>query len=170
MFEQVQKIVQTLQRLIRSKDSSVKPSSNDFQGDLSKLAAELHHNLGCICTEVNDPAGALTHFSAFNEMMAAEINEVKARQDKRLSISWNELGNAHMLNQHWREAEECFNASLKTMQAVEGVQKTDMSFPLVNLGLAYWFTARNEQAVSTLSEGLHDRELAFGPNDTQSFM
>ena len=64
---------------------------------LDSLLAEIHHNCGCVSTETNDPKGTLANFKTFNELMMQEIGDGAQGKDKRLAISWNELGNAYML-------------------------------------------------------------------------
>ncbi len=137
---------------------------------LNFILAEIHHNSGCIGTETNDPANTLKHFQTFNQMMIEEIDEVQQRTDKRLAISWNELGNAYMMNKMYKKGEECFLTSMSTMKRLENFSRTDMSFPFVNLGLAYWLMALLDEAMDTLLEGLRDREAAYGPDDNKSFM
>lgn len=102
--------------------------------------------------------------------MVQAIGDGAQGKDKRLAISWNELGNAHMLNGMWEKGEECFKRSISIMQHVENFKWTDVSFPFVNLGLAYWLTDRLEKATETLMEGLRYREAAHGVDDKESFM
>ncbi|KAL8731034.1 MAG: hypothetical protein Q9166_003685 [cf. Caloplaca sp. 2 TL-2023] len=139
-------------------------------GDLKALLAEIHHNLGCIGTETNDPIGTLKNFQTFNELMNNEFGDGTQGKDKRLAISWNELGNAYMLNGLWAKGEESFKKSMQTMQRVDGFQNIDNSFALVNLGLAYWLTDRLQEAVDVLMEGLKHREALYGPDDRESFI
>lgn len=56
------------------------------------------------------------------------------------------------------------------IQIALSIKRTDVSFPLVNLGLAYWFTNQLEEASKTLLEGLRHREDAYGVDDKESFM
>ena len=56
------------------------------------------------------------------------------------------------------------------MKRVDGFNNTDMSFPFVNLGLAYWLTGRFDKAMEVLTEGLSHREAAHGRDDKESFM
>lgn len=137
---------------------------------LDQILAEIHHNSGCIGTETNDPAGTLKHFKIFNGMMMDEIGDGPQGQDMRLAISWNELGNAYMMNAMWEKGEECFKRSMDTMKRVDNWSWTDMSFPFVNLGLAYWLMGRLDEATVTLMEGLGHREAAYGFDDRESFM
>lgn len=137
---------------------------------LDSLLAEIHHNFGCVGTETNDPEGTLAHFQIFNELMMQEIGDGAQGKDKRLAISWNELGNAYMLNGMWDKGEKAFKRSISTMQRVGNFKWTDVSFPFVNLGLAYWLTDRLDKATETLLEGLGHREAVYGVNDKESFM
>ncbi len=149
-------------------------NSSDLKRDdtkqLDSLLAEIHHNFGCVGTETNDPKCCLVHFERFNELMMQEIGDDVQGNDKRLAISWNELGNAYMLNGMWAKGEESFKRSISTMQRVDNFKWTDVSFPLVNLGLAYWLTDRSEKAIEILIEGLGHREAVYGIDDKESFM
>ena len=102
--------------------------------------------------------------------MTQEIGDGAQGKDKRLAISWNELGNAYMLNGLWDKGERSFKRSISTMQRVDNFKWTDVSFPFVNLGLAYWLTDRLEKATETLLEGLGHREAVYGVDDKESFM
>ena len=143
--------------------SKVKPQ-------LEATIAEIHHNLGCIGTETNQPQYTLKHFTIFNEMMVQESGSTVRGKDNRLYISWNELGNAFMLNKNWSKGEECFKTSIESARLLPNYQPTDISFPMVNLGLAYWLMGRSDEALSTLTEGLAHREAVYGADDTESFM
>ena len=136
---------------------------------LDATLAETHHSLGCAGTETNDPASALKHFQAFTDLVVSKPSEVEP-EDIKVSIAWNELGNAWMLNKSWFQGEECFQRSIKAAKARADFDPTDISFPMVNLGLAFWFTGRLEEASAVLQEGLGHREAKFGKDDKTSFM
>ncbi|KAL8708966.1 MAG: hypothetical protein Q9225_007520 [Loekoesia sp. 1 TL-2023] len=169
IFASAQTIAEKLQSSISEPHG---PADDRTQAtkDLKALLAEIHHNLGCIGTETNDPSATLQHFQTFNELMMNEIGNGAQGKDKRLAISWNELGNAYMLNGLWEKGEESFKKSMETMQRVDGFQNIDNSFARVNLGLAYWLTDRLQDAIDVLLEGLRHREVLYGPDDRESFM
>jgi tetratricopeptide (TPR) repeat protein len=146
------------------------PVTPKFAEKVDAVLTEIHHNSGCVATETNAPAEALNHFKIFNEMMLKEAEDDIEGKDKRLAISWNELGNAYMMNKMWEKGEECFLQSKRTLQRLVDFSRVLMSFPLVNLGLAYWLMGRLDDAVDVLLEGLRDREAAYGLNDQESFM
>ncbi|RYN79041.1 hypothetical protein AA0117_g4103 [Alternaria alternata] len=139
---------------------------------LSKLnysLLEIAHNRGCIALEINEPSDALQYLTMFNQEMVKESLK-KNPEDMRLAISWNELGNAHMLNRDWKKGEECFLKSIEEMRKYHKFGETMISLPLANLGLAYWLQGNNELASSTLKKGLKDREDEFGKEDRVSFI
>lgn len=142
----------------------------DILGQLNKIISESHHNLGCIGTETNQSEFTLLHFKIFNEMMLQEIDESLQKIDNRVAISWNELGNAYMMSKMWLDGERCFKQCLSAAHEMINFAPADFSFPYVNLGLAFWLTDRQDQAMETLLEGLHYREAVFGRDDKQSFM
>ena len=148
-------------------------SSENDQGYLKEVEAtlaEIHHNLGCVGTETNDPEGTLKNFEAFKNIVLEEAQVSSAPATLRVSIAWNELGNAWMLNKDWKKGEECFLESIRTAKEVPDHDRTDMSFPMVNLGLARWFAGRVDEAAEVIQEGLTDRRNRFGENDKDSFM
>lgn len=151
-------------------ESSAAPDAPGLLCQLDAILAELHHNLGCIGTETNDPASTLRHFKIFNKMMIAQTGSRINGKDRRLAISWNELGNAYMMNKMWRDGERCFRNSIKSSRLHREFRPTDTSFPYVNLGLAYWFMGRYDDAMEHLLLGLRHREDAHGVNDNHSFM
>lgn len=68
----------------------------------------------------------------------------------RLAISWNELGNAYMLNDNWATGEECFLKSIEEMRRLRDYNKTTISLPIANLGLSYWRQNKLETAAGVL--------------------
>ncbi|KIX10281.1 uncharacterized protein Z518_01363 [Rhinocladiella mackenziei CBS 650.93] len=147
--------------------------ASDEPGILSQLnysLNEIHHNRGCIDLETNDPVNALKYLKLFNEKMIKELGRKPSRNDMRLAISWNELGNAYMLNRNWPKGEECFLKSIEEMKQLRDFQPTMISLPLANLGLAYWLQGKLEDAVETLTKGLEDRQKALGLDDRDSFI
>jgi len=137
---------------------------------LDSILAEIQHNRGCIATEINDPHDALNYHKSFNAMMVREMGTSTSGNDMRLAISWNELGNAYMLNDDWWKGEECFQKSIDLMRQLDQFEKVSISLPVVNLGLAYWLQGRHEEANDVLVEGLKNREDAFGAEDRVSFI
>jgi tetratricopeptide (TPR) repeat protein len=103
-------------------------------------------------------------------MMVQKSGHPTKGQDNWLCISWNELGNAYMMNKSWSEGEDCFHKSIESAQQLPDYKPTDASFPYVNLGLAYWLTGRHDEALKTLLEGIGYREAAYGVDDRESFM
>lgn len=150
--------------------SPLEPQKALSKAQIDPILAEIHHNRGCICTETNQPAAALKHHGIFNAMMVAELGDGPYGADMRLAISWNQYGNAKMINKLWRDGEDCFLKSISTMEGVEGFTKDLNSFAKVNLGLAYWLTDRPEDAENILVQGLEDRRDVLGPNDRHSFI
>ncbi|KAI4691306.1 uncharacterized protein J4E84_003597 [Alternaria hordeiaustralica] len=136
---------------------------------LNYSLTEIAHNRGCIALEINEPTDALQYHTMFNEEMVKESLKSDT-EDMRLAISWNELGNAHMLNRDWKRGEECFLKSIEEMRKYRKFSETMISLPLANLGLAYWLQGNNELASRTLKKGLRDRENEFGKEDRVSFI
>lgn len=151
-------------------ESSTAPAAPELLRQLDAILAELHHNLGCIGTETNDPASTLKHFKIFNEMMIAQTGSSINGKDQRLAVSWNELGNAYMMNKMWQDGERCFKNSIESSRLLKEFHPTDTSFPYVNLGLAYWLMDQYDDAMEHLLLGLRHREDAYGVDDNHSFM
>lgn len=139
-----------------------------LEHQLSLLLGEIHYNSGCIATETNKPKDALSHFEVLNQMMCEELGPDST--DIRLAISWNELGNGRMMNKQWESAIICFEKSIEIQKKQPDFTKTSLSFPLVNLGFAYWILGQLEQAEKVCQEALLDRQEAYGIDDGKSFM
>ena len=169
MFASAQAIAERLETDLSNEQYIILDRTKAIK-EVNSLIAEIHHNFGCIGTETNDPSSTLKHFQIFNEMMMRETGNETRRKDKRLAISWNELGNAYMLNGMWKKGEESFKRSINIMQQVDGSKNIDNSFAAVNLGLAYWLTGRYDDAFNIMMEGLGHREVLYGPDDKESFM
>lgn len=134
------------------------------------LLAEIHHNIGCIGTETNDPDSSLKHFSAFKDTVLKQASRPGADAEKlRVPIAWNELGNAWMMKKEWKQAEECFRESIRVATRQEQ-DPCNMSFPMVNLGLARLMLGQYEDASEVLSKGLKAREDRYGKDDDVSFV
>ena len=145
-------------------------SDEDQQVQLDTLLGEIHHNLGCVGTETNEPEKTLRHFQQFKDIISRQQENDQEHHKLPLSIAWNELGNAWMLNGEWTKGEDCFKNSIQIAKAVDAEDATNRSFPMVNLGLALWMTHRYDEAAQVILEGLRDRELSFGKDDRESFM
>ena len=102
--------------------------------------------------------------------MRKEIDPHYVNTDPRLAISWNELGNAHMMNSSWDEARTCYSSSISAFNRISKSQKTTLSLPSINLALSHWISDRYQEAKIILTEVLEDREREFGKDDTESFM
>lgn len=129
--------------------------------------AEITHNRGCIVTETNQAELAFRYFESFNVQMTKEFEARPelVKTDMRLAISWNELGNAHMLNKQWVQGEKCFQCSIATMRLLNNFVKSHISLPIVNMGLSCWLQGRHSEALEILMQGLKAREDAFGVDD-----
>lgn len=167
-----QPILEFAQGLCESLKStfSISAVANPLVEEIDATLAELHHNLGCIGTETNQPLLTLKHFQIFNSMMIEKSGSETQGIDHWLHISWNELGNAYMMNKEWAEGEKAFRTSIASARLQPGFQLTDASFPYVNLGLALWCREQHQEANEVLLEGLHAREQKFGKDDKNSFM
>lgn len=171
-----QELCEHWQEKLGGKDpSKTVNQSQDVQASLDLLrdtVAEIVHNKGCISTEINAPESAFEQFSLFNDMMRQDFQSHSGRErsDMRLAISWNELGNAHMLKTEWEEGEKCFLRSIESMEKLTNFQATDLCLPLVNLGLSYWLQGRVHEAIETLDRGLSIRKQTLGDSDLGSFV
>jgi hypothetical protein len=134
------------------------------------LSGEISHDLGCIATETNQPAAALTNFQAFNRLMIDFSGGNPQSKDMGLAVSWNELGNAHMMAEDWTLGEECFLKSMEELKQLDDYKPVDSSFPAINLSFSYWLQGRLEEAEKTLCDILAIRESVYGLNDRESFM
>ena len=151
-------------------DPACLPNEPESLAKLNYSLSEINHNRGCIALEINEPVSALTYHKLFNEMMIKELAGKTSHNDMRLAISWNELGNAYMLNKEWQRGLDCFLTSIEEMKRLNNFKPTMISLPLANVGLAYWLQGEYVKAETILSDGLQARKLEFGADDRISFM
>jgi tetratricopeptide (TPR) repeat protein len=137
---------------------------------LNYSLAEILHNRGCIALEINEPSDALYYHRLFNDRMVKQLSGEAGEKDMRLAISWNELGNAYMLNDNWVTGEDCFLKSIEEMRRLRDYNKTTISLPLANLGLSYWLQNKLETAARVLVQGLEERADELGEDDKVSFI
>ena len=109
---------------------TLKSKSSVSLAQLNYSLLEIAHNRGCIALEINEPNDALKYHTLFNETMVKESTLSKS-QDMRLAISWNELGNAYMLNGDWKKGEECFLKSIDEMRKYPHFRPTTISLPVM---------------------------------------
>jgi tetratricopeptide (TPR) repeat protein len=157
-----EEICKSLQKRLKGSTTDL---SQSHHLQLDRILAEIDHNRGCIATEVNEPSDALKYHLRFNDLMQKELGDVRGGQDMRLAISWNELGNAYMLNRRWEDGRHCFEQSITLMKQLDNYEEILISLPLVNIGLAYWLLGRHNDALKVLLEGLQHREVVYGQDD-----
>lgn len=163
-----QDICLTLKRSLQ--DAVVTHEDRTNLKELDRVLAEIEHNRGCIATETNEPAEALSHHIKFNNLMKTELGQVQGGTDMRLAISWNELGCAYMLCRDWNQGAYCFRRSIALMQQLDDFKEISISLPVVNLGLASWLQGNIDEAKTLLENGLRQRELTYGAGDRVSFI
>ncbi|KAK0628369.1 hypothetical protein B0T17DRAFT_614298 [Bombardia bombarda] len=166
-FDSAFKICESIRPFLEDSTTAV---AERLRTRLDDVLLELHHNMGSVGTETNDPQSTMKHFKICNDMMIEKSGDkiISIGQDRRLAVSWNELGNAYMMNHMWEKGEECFNNCIKSFSRLEGFIPTD-SVAYKNLGLVYWLTGRNEAAEEALLIGLRQREDVYGVDDSESF-
>ena len=155
-------------RILEDPESGL--GNRNILSQLNYSMTEINHNRGCIALEINEPISALKYQRLFNETMIKELAGKMGHDDMRLAISWNELGNAYMLNGNWKRGQECFVTSIDEMKKLSNYHPTMISLPLSNIGLAYWLQGDHVKAETVLIQGLRDRETELGLDDRISFM
>lgn len=123
-----QSICESLKLRLLENPDMVQNSSVTFD-QLNYSLVEMAHNRGCIALEINEPIDALKYHTLFNDNMVKEKDK-KHPDDMRLAISWNELGNAYMLNRNWKKGEECFKTSIEEMKKYGKFKPTTISLPV----------------------------------------
>jgi len=164
-----QSICESFKLRILEEPESASGTSVTLSG-LNYSLAEILHNRGCIALEINEPSDALHYHKLFNDRMVKQLSGKAGETDMRLAISWNELGNAYMLNDNWVEGEKCFRTSIEEMKRLRDFNNTIISLPLANLGLSYWLQKRLDEAAGILLEALEDRADELGEDDKVSFI
>lgn len=162
-FEAAESICRSLEHLLEE----TRNKRAETLKDVKIISGEINHDLGCIATEINQPIAALKNFQEFNSLMM-ELSDGNRRP--KTAVSWNELGNAHMMNQEWTLGEECFHKSMNALKQLDDYKPVDSSSLVINLGFSYWLQGRLEEAGKILRDILAIRESVYGINDRESFM
>jgi hypothetical protein len=108
---------------------TIETDESPTERDVDNILAEIHHNRGCIAAEMNRPLEAWFHHNKFNEMMVKELGDGPPGHDMRLAISWSQLGAAYMINDKWKEGEECFLTAIRRMRQLVNYEPFKISLP-----------------------------------------
>lgn len=132
---------------------------------------EIHTNLGCVATEINDPDTCYEHNKLLRELTREKYPNPKTQEDlEALMVSDNEMGVAEMMVGNTDEASDLFKTALRQARRLRDDSETARSIYLLasaNLGLAQWFERDYGQASSTLQQAWeYHKELTDAPEDT----
>jgi uroporphyrinogen-III decarboxylase len=117
---------------------------------------EIHTSLGCVATEINEPAICHKHYKRLQEMTKRKYSNPQSEEDcDALMVSDNEMGIAEMMMGKTLEAWTLFEKAQNQASRFRDSSETAKSIYFLasaNLGLAQWINGDNEKASYTLMQ------------------
>ena len=147
---------------------ALKLSEQCSGAEAGQLLTDIHYGLSAAANETNDPKSCLKHTSfLLGERM--KLSAESGIQDLRLAIAHNEYGIACSMNARYQEAIENYQKSIDTYGSLEDFKLAMDTNPRTNIAFSYWIIRDLSSAESYFEELLRDRELRWGPFDTESY-
>ena len=123
--------------------------------------------MGALCNETNDAYSCLEHNIQCLAIRKAEAEKGDA-PDLRLAFAHSQMGIAYMMVRKFALATEYFKQSVEMLRSIE-IDPDEFGFPSCNLGLAYWVQGELDDADTTLTDLLQQREALHGKLDKVSY-
>lgn len=134
------------------------------------LLSEIYYSRGADASEVNDPARCWRETSNFYQLRLKHSKiSPQGRKDLRLGMAYNQMGVAHMMLKEYESAVTMLEESFLIYKSLDNSMPILATLPAANMGLAYWYLGKYEDAYKVLIDILREREAAFGVNDDESF-
>jgi len=124
--------------------------------------------LGSIAAETNDIKATLRHNEGFLATCLRMAKDAGA-EDERLGVAYNQMSVAWTANKDYGKAMTSLHNAITVYKNLTNYTPLMTTFPLVNLGLAYWLQGDLDKASEVLERGLNDRETILGAMDKTSF-
>ncbi|KAF2120075.1 tetratricopeptide repeat domain-containing protein [Lophiotrema nucula] len=131
------------------------------------LISDIHLTMGALCNETNDAQSCLEHNTQCLAIRKAEAEKGNA-PDLRLAFAHSQMGIAYMMVRKFALATEYFKQSVEMLKSIE-VDPDEFGFPSCNLGLAFWVQGELDDADTTLTDLLAQREALHGKLDKSSY-
>ncbi|KAK8084485.1 hypothetical protein PG997_005756 [Apiospora hydei] len=148
-------------------DLCVKCSDRDSL-QVQDLEGDINCCLGAVANETNDAESCLEYNKRYLEIQL-NLQRKSELPVEKLPRAYNQMGTAWMMTREYEKAESSFSNSMAGFRALPIYDMDMMTFPMANIGLAYWLQGRLDDAAAVLEEGLNEREEAFGVMDRRCF-
>ncbi|RHZ68077.1 hypothetical protein CDV55_107889 [Aspergillus turcosus] len=134
---------------------------------IEPLVSDMHLTMGALANETNDAQTCLEH-----NILCLSIRKEQALRgnapDLRLAFAHSQMGIAYMMVRKFALAKEYFKQSVEMLKSIE-VDPDEFGFPVCNLGLAFWVQGELDEADTTLTELMLQRERLHGKLDRVSY-
>jgi tetratricopeptide (TPR) repeat protein len=127
----------------------------------------MHITMGALSNETNDPQACFSHNVQSLFLRNSEATK-SGKPDLRLAFAYSQMGIAYMMIRRFASATENFMQSIALLNSIE-VDPDEFGFPVCNLGLAYWMQGELDDADTTLTNLLKQREDLHGVLDRVSY-
>jgi serine/threonine protein kinase/tetratricopeptide (TPR) repeat protein len=135
-----------------------RPDTNDKPSD--KEAATAFNGLGVISTNEGMYSRAHKHFKT-----ALELRQKMPPKDSDVEETLTGMGNLALLEGHYKQALDYFTNAKKTSEASNGPETADTANILNDMGQAYQFLKKYDDADSCYKQALDIRRSKLSPTD-----
>ena len=151
-------------------DTSLAVCENHLDSD-EDLMFEIHTSLGCVATEINEPATCHKHYKRLLHMTEKKYPKPQSEEEyDALMVANNEMGIAEMMIGKTHEAWTLFETARDQacrFRDLSAIAKSIYLLASANLGLAQWTEGDHEKASETLLHAWeYHKELADAGEDT----
>ncbi|CZR65067.1 uncharacterized protein PAC_14967 [Phialocephala subalpina] len=134
------------------------------------LLSEIYYSRGADASEVNEPERCMEYTTKFWKLRLKHAEtSLKGQRDLRLGMSYNQMGVAYLMNRDYESAVGVLKKAFEVYASLDDPAPIKATLPAANMGLAYWFLRRYDEAYTVLIGILREREKVFGKNDKESF-
>ncbi|KAL9028880.1 MAG: hypothetical protein Q9196_002811, partial [Gyalolechia fulgens] len=145
-------------------------SEDDPCFELQMIDATFLYRRGDLGMHTNDRQYPLPDFSQCVKQLDQLLDEDAKRADSFFGATLNELGCAYLMN--WRVEEGLleFERSVTIMRNLKNPSAHQTTMPQINMGFAYCYLRRYDEASQIFEVALKDRNEELGQDDCSSFV
>jgi tetratricopeptide (TPR) repeat protein len=135
--------------------------------ELPNLLSEVYYTLGAIAQITHKKRDSLELHTKML-ILRKSIRHESSNGDALLAHAYNEIGNDFMAEEEeYNIAVGFYQTSIRIFRSLpqEKFNKTMLSLPMVNLGLAYWLQHKYQEAYEIVQEALHQHSEEMGVDD-----
>ncbi len=131
------------------------------------LLSDMQQARAVIASELGDVYTAMTFGQKQIETATAATGSAPHAKTTELARAYMVMGNIMILAYDYAAAEAYFNRAIPVLQALPGYHRLQMYTILHGLGWIHLLKREYHIAENCFNEALHDREAAYGVDDTE---